>query len=189
MRELSEAEREDRARLVEAAGLLRGSQPTPMMLSAYGGVGGGAGMGFTELRYDDARRLLQSAEGALKAAEDQRRSAAAMQYVETEPRQEEYILVPARAFTGSQGRRLLGPESLPQYGPYRGRNDKPGFSRDGWCVSRPCHLPRLAFCVTPARLPRRGVTEELIQNPYAGGRAPRQGKVGRRKVKKQPKRD
>ena len=53
--QLSEAEREERARLVEAAGLLRGSQPTPMVLGAYGGVGGGAGMGFTELRYDDAR--------------------------------------------------------------------------------------------------------------------------------------
>ena len=122
---------------------MQGNHPTPLVLGAYGGKagsltdalsappgGGGGGqiggLGFRELRYNDARQLLETAEQALVGAEETRRTAAALHYVgggapgaaapplppdvaaaaalqmQNLP-QEEYVLVPTRALAAGGG--------------------------------------------------------------------------------------
>ena len=87
-RELTDEEKADHARLMEAAGLLQGSHPTPLVLGAYGATGAAmraplasGDLGFRELRYSDARSLLETAEQSLAQAEQTRRAQAALQYV------------------------------------------------------------------------------------------------------------
>lgn len=150
-RELTEQERADHLRLMEAAGLLQGDN---RIIGADGGRGGGVGalgLGFRDLRYDDARSLLETAQNVLTDAEQTRRAAAAQQYVDSAAAhmqnvaQEEYVLVPTRVLAAAKGG-LKMPFVLdvpvpttggyPQQSPYTGMRSKPGFSRDGWGVAQ-----------------------------------------------------
>ena len=175
-RELTEQQRADHLRLMEAAGLLQGDHQTPLVLGAYGhgsrsggqGTRGTGGLGFRELRYNDARDLLETAEQRLSDAERIRRASAARKYVDSAAAagcvdtrslgpvaaaaymqslpQEEYVLVPTRVLAAAKGGLKL-PLTLevpvpttghPQPPLYTGMRNKPGFSRDGWGVS---HYP------------------------------------------------
>ena len=175
-RELTEQQRADHLRLMEAAGLLQADQQTPLVLGVYGhgsrsggqGARGTGGLGFRELRYNDARDLLETAEHRLSDAERIRRASSARKYVDTAAAagcvdtrslgpvaaaaymqslpQEEYVLVPTRILAAAKGGLTL-PLTLdvpvpaadhPQQPRYTGMRSKPGFSRDGWGVS---HYP------------------------------------------------
>ena len=166
VRELTAQERADHLRLMEAAGLLQANHQTPLVLGAYGqGDAGAAGLGFRELRYTEARTLLETAEQRLSDAERIRQSAAAQQYINSAASagrpalhplsaaaaaghmrnlpQEEYMLVPTRVLAAANGGlRLPLTVDVPvptaaysQQPLYTGMRNKPGFSRDGWGVS------------------------------------------------------
>ena len=156
-RELTAQERADHLRLMEAAGLLQANHHTPV-LGAYGqGDAGAAGLGFRELRYNEARTLLETAEQRLSDAERIRQSKAAQQYINSAASaarpalhehmrnlpQEEYMLVPTRVLAATNGGLSLPltvdvpvPTAAYSQQPlYTGMRNKPGFSRDGWGVS------------------------------------------------------
>jgi hypothetical protein len=150
---------------MEAAGLLQANHQTPLVLGAYGQGGTGtADLGFRELRYNEARNLLETAEQRLTDAERIRQAAAARQYVDSAASaarpalhplstaaaghmrnlpQEEYMLVPTRVLAAANGGLTLPltvdvPVTSTGYSQqplYTGMRNKPGFSRDGWGVS------------------------------------------------------
>lgn len=164
-RELTEQERADHLRLMEAAGLLQANHQNPLVLGTYGHGGTvPANLGFRELRYNEACNLLETAEQRLTDAERTRTAATARQYVDSAASadrsvlhplstvaaghmrnvpQEEYVLVPTRVLAAANGGLhlpLTVDVPVPSTGysqqpSYTGMRDKPGFSRDGWGVS------------------------------------------------------